>query len=183
MNVMANTAEALSEVRKHWGWYLVLGIALIVIGLYCVYAEGITTVVSVLVLGAILFVAGIFRIIGAFMTRGAGHIILTLLVGVLDIIVGLMLMEHPALSALTITLFVAALLVFAGVFRFFSALWLQMPQYGWIALSGVISIILGILLWVQWPISAIWFIGYAVGLSFVFEGIAFTSLALRLRSA
>jgi uncharacterized membrane protein HdeD (DUF308 family) len=117
------------------------------------------------------------------MTRGAGHIILTLLIGVLDIIVGLMLMEHPALGAVTITLFVAALLVFSGVFRFFSALWLQMPQYGWIALSGVISIILGILLWTQWPISAIWFIGYAVGLSFVFEGIAFSSLALRLRSA
>jgi uncharacterized membrane protein HdeD (DUF308 family) len=57
---MANTAEALGEVRRHWGWYLILGIALIVIGLYCVWAEGITTVVSVLVLGAILFVAGIF---------------------------------------------------------------------------------------------------------------------------
>ncbi len=176
-------AETLSDARKHWGWYLVLGIALIVIGLYCIWAEGIATVGSVLVLGAILFVAGIFQIIGAFMTRGAGHVILMLLVGALDIIIGLMLMEHPALGALTITLFIAALLVFGGIFRLISALWLQVPQYGWIALSGVVSIILGILLWTQWPFSAAWFIGYAVGLSFIFEGIAFSSLALRLKAA
>ncbi len=183
MNVVANAAESIGEARKHWGWYLVLGIALIVIGLYCIYAEGMATAASVVVLGVILFVAGIFQIVGAFMTRGAGHVILMLLVGVLDIIIGLMLMEHPALGALTITLFIAALLVFGGVFRFVSALWLQVPQYGWIALSGVVSIVLGILLWAQWPFSAVWFIGYAVGLSFIFEGIAFSSLALRLKSA
>ena len=176
-------AEAVGDARKHWGWYLALGVVLMLVGLYCIWAEGLATVGSVIVLGAILFVAGISQIVGALMTRGAGHIILTLLVGVLDIIVGLMLLEHPALGALTITLFVAALLVFGGIFRFFSALWLQMPQYGWIALSGVISIILGILLWTQWPFSAFWFIGYAVGLSFFFQGIAFTSLAFRLRSA
>lgn len=175
--------ESIGDARKHWGWYLVLGVVLMLVGLYCIWAEGLATAASVVVLGAILFVAGISQIIGAFMTRGAGHVILMLLVGVLDIVVGLMLMEHPALGALTITLFVAAILVFSGVFRFFSALWLQMPQYGWIALSGVISIVLGILLWTQWPISAFWFIGFAVGLSFFFEGVAFTSLAFRLRSA
>ena len=175
--------ETIVDARKHWGWYLALGVVLMLVGLYCIWAEGLATAASVLVLGAILFVAGISQIIGAFMTRGAGHVILMLLVGVLDIVVGLMLIEHPAIGALTITLFIAAILVFSGIFRFFSALWLQMPQYGWIALSGVISIVLGILLWTQWPISAFWFIGFAVGLSFFFEGVAFTSLAFRLRSA
>ncbi|MGA8575953.1 MAG: HdeD family acid-resistance protein [Candidatus Cybelea sp.] len=182
-SVVANAAEAVGEARKHWIWYLALGVVLMLIGLYCIWSEGLSTVFSVILLGAILFVAGISQIIGAFMTRGAGHMILMLLGGALEIIIGLMLMEHPALGALTITLFIAALLVFRGIFRFVSALWLQMPQYGWIAVSGIVSVILGILLWVQWPFSAIWFIGFAVGLSFFFEGIAFTSLAFRLRSA
>jgi len=43
-------------------------------------------------------------------------------------------------------------------------------------------VILGILLWVQWPVSALWFIGFAVGVSLIFDGAAWTSLAMRLRS-
>jgi len=48
---------------------------------------------SVIVLGAALFVAGIVQLVGAVMSRGAGHIVLLLLVGILDIIVGLMLLR------------------------------------------------------------------------------------------
>lgn len=173
---------AFSEARRHWGWYLAVGIVLILIGLYCIWAEMAATAASVVILGAVLFVAGIAQIIGAFMARGAGHVILMLLIGVLNIIVGLMLVEHPELGALAITLFVAALLVFAGIFRFFTALLIQMPRYGWIAASGVISVVLGILLWAQWPYSGLWFIGFVVGLSFIFEGISLSSLALRLKA-
>jgi uncharacterized membrane protein HdeD (DUF308 family) len=181
-SIVSEAAGAIGEARRLWGWYLAVGIALILIGAYCIWAEVLTTVASVVVLGAVLFVAGLSQIIGAFMARGAGHVILTLLIGVLNIIIGLMLIEHPAVGALAITLLIAALLVFGGVFRFVSALWLQGPQYGWIAISGVISIVLGILLWAQWPVSAFWFIGFAVGLSFIFEGVAFSSLGLKLKA-
>ena len=180
-SVISDVAGAVSDAHKQWGWYLAVGVALILVGLYCIWDEVIATAASVIVLGAVLFVAGIFRIVGAFMTRGAGHVILMLLIGALDIIVGLMLWEHPAIGALTITLFVAALLVFGGVFRFVSALWLQVPQYGWIAASGVLSIILGILLWAQWPVSAFWFIGLAVGINLIFAGVTWSSLALKLK--
>lgn len=166
-----------------WGWCLAVGIVLIIAGLYCIWAEVFATAFSVIVLGAVLFVGGIAQIVGAFGARGAGHVILMLLVGVLNVIIGLMLIEHPLVGALVITLFIATLLIFGGVFRFFSALWLQVPGYGWIAISGVISIVLGVLLWIQWPFSALWFIGFAVGLSFVFEGISLSSLAFKLKPA
>src|SRR5581483_4822925 len=103
------------------------------------------------------------------------------LAGIFELIVGLILIEHPALGALTITLFIAVLLIVGGVFRFFSALWFRMPHYGWVAFSGVVSIVLGLLLWAQWPVSALWFIGFAVGVSLIFDGIAWASLALRLK--
>jgi uncharacterized membrane protein HdeD (DUF308 family) len=181
-SIVSEAAGAIGEARKQWGWYLAVGIALILVGAYCVWAEVIATAASVIVLGAVLFVAGISQIIGAFMARGTGHVILMLLIGALNIIIGLMLVEHPAVGALAVTLLIAALLVFGGIFRFVSALWLQVPQYGWIAVSGVVSIVLGMLLWTQWPVSAFWFIGFAVGLSFIFEGIAFSSFALRLKA-
>jgi len=179
---LSDVANSVSEAHKHWGWYLALGIVLIVVGLYCIWAETLATLASVFALGGVLVIAGIAQVISAFMARGAGHVILTLLVGALDIIVGLMLLEHPALGALGITLLIAAVLVFGGIFRFVSALWLQFPQYGWVAVSGIVGILLGFLLWAQWPVSAFWFIGFAVGLNFVFTGVAWSSMALKLKA-
>jgi uncharacterized membrane protein HdeD (DUF308 family) len=181
--VAGGITESVEEAHKLWGWYLALGIALILVGLYAIWAEGVATLASVIVLGVVLLVAGVAQLIGAFMARGAGHVILLLLVGVLDIIVGLMLLEHPAAGALTITLLLAALFVFGGIFRFISALWLQLPHYGWLAFSGVLSVILGILLWAEWPFSAIWFIGFVVGLNFIFAGIAWSWIGLKLKPA
>jgi len=68
-------------------------------------------------------------------------------------------------------------------FRFVSALWLRFPQYGMAAVSGVITFILGILLWAKWPSSALWFIGFAVGSNFIFVGLAWSSMALKLKAA
>ncbi|HEY1655023.1 MAG TPA: HdeD family acid-resistance protein [Candidatus Tumulicola sp.] len=181
--IAADFAETARQAHKLWGWYLAVGIALILVGVYAIWAEGIATMASVIVLGAVVFVAGIAQIVGAFMSRGAGHVILLLLVGALDIIVGLMLLEHPAVGALTITLLLAVLFVFGGVFRFVSALWLQFPHYGWVAFSGIVSVILGVLLWTQWPISAIWFIGFVVGLNFIFAGVSWSALGLKLKAA
>jgi uncharacterized membrane protein HdeD (DUF308 family) len=180
---MRQIASDIAGAQKLWGWYLALGIVLILIGLCAIWAETLATLASVVALGFVLVVAGVAQIIGAFMARGAGHVILLLLVGVLDILVGLALLQHPGIGALTITLLLAALFIFGGIFRFVSALWLQVPNYAWIAISGVISVVLGILLWTQWPISAFWFIGFAVGLNFIFAGIAWSSLALRLKAA
>jgi uncharacterized membrane protein HdeD (DUF308 family) len=47
----------------------------------------------------------------------------------------------------------------------------------------VLSCILGVLLWAQWPISALWFIGFIVGLNFIFTGAWLSSLAFRLKNA
>jgi uncharacterized membrane protein HdeD (DUF308 family) len=85
------------------------------------------------------------------------------------------------MGALTLTLLLAALFVFGGIFRFITALWLQLPNYGWVAVSAVITFILGVLLWLQWPFSATWFIGFAVGVNFIVAGIAWLALALQLR--
>lgn len=182
MNILSNVEAHVDEVRKSWGWFLALGIILILVGAYCIWAEMAATLATMVVLGAVLVVAGIVRLISVFMARSIGYGILLLLAGIFELIVGLILIEHPAIGALTITLFIAILLIVGGVFRFFSALWFRMPHFGWVAFSGIASVILGILLWVQWPFSALWFIGFAVGLSLIFDGVAWTSLGLRLRS-
>ncbi len=171
------------QAHKEWGWYMALGVILLLTGGYAIYAGEAATIASVLVLGGVLVVAGVVQLGSAFLARGAGHVVLALLVGALDVVVGLMLLQHPGAGALTITLLLAALFVFGGIYRLVSALWLQFPQYGWLAFSGVVSFILGVLLWMQWPASSAWFIGFAVGLNFVFAGAAWCAIAWKLKTA
>ena len=178
-----DVAGAVQETRKEWGWYLALGIVLVLTGVFAIMSGTGATLASVIVVGAVLCVAGIAQVISAFMARGAGHVVLLLLVGGLDVIVGWMLVQHPGAGALTITLLLAALFVFGGIFRFVSALWLQIPGYGWAAFSGIVSFILGIMLWAQWPVSATWFIGFAVGLNFIFAGVSWSTIAFKLKNA
>lgn len=180
--IAADVSSSVKEAQKQWGWYLALGLVLILTGLYAIYAGEAATLASVLVLGVVLMIAGVAQLVGAFMARGAGHVILALVIGVLDIVVGLMLFQHPGIGALTITLLLAALFVFGGIYRFVAALWLQFPHYGWVAFSGVVSFILGVLLWMQWPLSATWFIGFAVGVNFIFAGVAWCGIGWRLKS-
>lgn len=182
MNIMSGLESQVTEARRSWGWFVALGIVLILVGAYCIWAEIAATLAAIVVLGAVLIVAGVVRLLSIFTARSFGYGILLLLAGIFELIVGLILIEHPGLGALTITLFVAMLLLVGGVFRFFSALWFRMPHYGWVAFSGLVSVVLGILLWAQWPFSALWFIGFAVGVSLIFDGAAWTSLGLRLKS-
>ncbi|HTU80527.1 MAG TPA: HdeD family acid-resistance protein [Candidatus Acidoferrales bacterium] len=174
--------EAIDEAHKNWGWYLAMGVVLMLAGLYCIWAEGMATMASVVVLGAILMVGGIAQIAAAFVAKGSGAVIVLLLAGFLEIVVGLMLIGHPGVGAITITLFIAMLLVFGGVYRLVSALVMQAPHLGWAVLGGIVTALLGIMLWAQWPFSATWFIGFAVGISFLFQGAGWSSLAFKLKS-
>ena len=176
-------ARAEEELHRQWGWYLALGIVTVVLGGYCIYAETAATLAAVLILGGILIAGGVAYVVALFALRpNFGHGLLMLLTAALDVVVGLTLIRHPEVGALMLTLFIAAFLIVAGTFRFFSSLWLQLPGYGLAAFSGALAVLLGISLWAQWPISGFWFIGFAVGVMFIFDGLAWCSLGLKFKS-
>ena len=176
-------ARAEEELHRQWGWYLALGIVTVALGGYCIYAEMAATLAAVLILGGILIAGGVAYVVALFALRpNFGHGLLMLLTAALDVVVGLTLIRHPEVGALMLTLFIAAFLIVAGTFRFFSSLWLQLPGYGLAAFSGALAVLLGISLWAQWPISGFWFIGFAVGVMFIFDGLAWCSLGLKFKS-
>ncbi len=181
-SIFADANARLTAARREWGWFLALGLALIACGAVAILYQGASTIAATGAIGAILIFAGVFQLLLVFQARGAGHVILYLLMGVLDIVVGLAVIEHPGAGALLLTLVVAIYLVVGGIFRAIFALWMQFPQYGWAAFSGVLAAVLGVLLWVQWPTSATWFIGFAVGVNFIFMGVGYCAFALRLRN-
>lgn len=181
---MASTINAsISEARKEWGWFLALGLALIALGIFAIVYDTTATYATAFALGLLLFIAGILQLAMVFRAHGAGHVILFLFFGALEIVVGSVLMKSPAAGALAITLVLAVYFMFSGLMRIIYSLWLQFPQYGWSVFTGLISVALGVILWAEWPVSGMWFLGIAVGVNFIFSGVLWSALALQLKSA
>jgi uncharacterized membrane protein HdeD (DUF308 family) len=169
------------ELRRNWGWFVVLGILLIVVGFFALSYSLLATLTTVIFFGCLLFGTGIMEAASIFFVRKWNGYFLHLLMGILDIVVGLTIVSRPAEAAVTLTMIIAAFFVVGGIYRIFSAVTLQFPHWGFAAFSGLVSLLLGVMLWSEWPVSGFWFIGMCIGIDLVFRGASWVSLGLRLR--
>lgn len=175
-------ASAGHELRRNWGWLLALGILLVILGIIALVDSVSVTVISMFLFGWVLLVAGIIEAVQAFRHRRGGHLFLHVLNAVLSIIVGLMLIRHPLAGALVITLLLAAYFTVAGIFRIVAALSMRIQGWGWALADGIITLILGILVWTGWPVSGLWIIGLFIGIDLIIVGWSEIMLALAARS-
>lgn len=168
------------QPASNWAWLMGLGIAWIIVGALAILAAGLATLATVIVFGWVLAVTGVVRIIHAFGTRIREGFFLDLLVGILRIVVGAIMIARPGVGAVTITLLLAAFFCVAGLYRLGFAFSTLMASRGWIVLSGLVSLALGILIFLQWPSSSIWVIGTFIGIDLIFEGSAMIALGSTL---
>ncbi|TAN22706.1 MAG: HdeD family acid-resistance protein [Acidobacteria bacterium] len=158
------------ELRRNWIWLFVLGILLIILGVVALIDSVTATVISMLFFGWVLLIAGIVEAVQAFRHRNGSHIFLHGMNAVLGIVVGLLLLRHPVAAAMVITLLLAVYFTVAGVFRIMSVLALRPPRWGWALADGIITFILGVLVWVRWPSSSLWIIGLFIGIDLIVVG-------------
>ena len=171
-----------NELRRSWGWYLVFGIVLIVLGTIALGSALLMTIASVFFFGWILIVGGVMEVVHAFWHKRWGGFFLDLLTGLLYVVAGWMIMSNPTESALLLTLVIAMFLVFEGVFRIVVALAVRYPHWSWLLLNGVISLLLGVMIWRQWPYSGLWVIGLFVGIEMLLNGWSLVMLSLAGRN-
>jgi uncharacterized membrane protein HdeD (DUF308 family) len=174
--------EGAGELRRSWGWYLALGIVLIVLGTIAIGSTFVMTIASVFFFGWLLIIGGVMEAIHAFWHKRWAGFFLDLLTGILYIVAGWMMVTNPAESALLLTLVIAMFLVFEGVFRIVAALAARYPHWGWVMFNGVISLILGIMIWRRWPYSGLWVIGLFVGIEMLLNGWSLVMLSLSARN-
>jgi uncharacterized membrane protein HdeD (DUF308 family) len=168
------------RIRERRGWLLVLGIILVGLGVLALGDTIIVTLVSVVFLGWLLIVSAIFEAVHWLRGREERHF-LDLVVFILDFVVGAILISNPAGGALAITLVLAVFFLVGGLMRLFGALSSEAPHRAWAVLDGAVSALLGVLLWIHWPSSAFWFVGFAIGIGLIFRGWAWIMLALLVR--
>jgi uncharacterized membrane protein HdeD (DUF308 family) len=170
------------EYRRNWGWLLASGIIAILLGIAAVIDSVLATIVSMLFFGWVLLIVGIVEAVQTIRHRHSGHVFLHALDAVFSFVVGLMLLTRPLAGALVVTLLLASFFIVAGVFRVVAALRLRTPHWGWGLASGGITLILGILVWTQWPVSSLWIIGLFIGIHLMFRGWAQVMLAAAAHS-
>ncbi|MGA9474272.1 MAG: HdeD family acid-resistance protein [Terriglobales bacterium] len=171
-----------NDLRHKWGWLLVLGLSMVILGTIALIIAPAATLGTVLVLGWLLVVSGVVEAIQAFRVRRWTGIFLHLIGGVLGILVGLLIVTHPMAGALVWTLLFASFFTAIGLFRIVAAIRLKFPNWGWAAFDGAVTLVLGTLLWIDWPGSGLWFLGFAVGVSLLLRGWSYVMFAIAVRS-
>jgi uncharacterized membrane protein HdeD (DUF308 family) len=179
MNLSGLHLIGLGELKRNWGWFLGLGIALLVLGAIALGASVAMTIVSMVLLGWLLIIGGVLEGIHAFWRERAwGGFFIDLLTGILYVVVGFMVLANPGEAAMALTLLIALFLMFSGLFRIVVALILRFPHWGWLTLHGAVNLVLGIAIWRQWPLSGLWVIGLFVGIDMIFNGWSLVMLGL-----
>jgi uncharacterized membrane protein HdeD (DUF308 family) len=178
---LAQAEADLAALRRAWGWLLAWGLLLVAAGVAALAYPALATIVTVEVIGIILLVAAGGQFAGAFWARGWGGVVYAVLCGALYLFAGVVLLGRPALGAAGYTLFLSMLFFAGGVLRLVVAVARRFSGWGWTALSGVVGVVLALLIWQDFPESALWVIGTFVGIDLVFAGWGWVMLALALR--
>src|SRR6516164_369267 len=169
-------------LRGHWFWFVILGVALVVLGIVALGSVVVASLAAAAVIGVLLLLGGAAEAVGAFWCRCWSGFFLELLSGVLSIVVGLLFLRAPVGALVALTLLVACFLMVEGIFKVVAAVAYRFAAWGWSLAGGIIDVILGLMIWQGWPESALWVIGLFVGINLIFRGFNWIALGLALRS-
>jgi uncharacterized membrane protein HdeD (DUF308 family) len=178
-------AQTPSDIVRHAStWSILCGVLLIVFGMLAVGSPAIAAVAVNAVIAWLIVLAGVVHLVLAFHAHGAGSLIWKLLVGTAYVFFGVYLIAHPALGVVSLTLVLALLFLVEGILDI--ALFFQMRSVGgsmWILTDGIITLLLGLMIYLQWPSSSAWAIGTLVGVSMIISGVTRLLLSLAVRKA
>jgi uncharacterized membrane protein HdeD (DUF308 family) len=164
-----------------WLWFLILGIATVALGVAAIGSAFIATLTAVKVFGIFLSIAGVVQIVNAFLARTWKAFFLHVLIGILHLIVGEIMIEHPLMAAEALTLMLTVAFLVGGACRLVYGATQSFSGRGWVLVNGLVTLLLGISIWRQWPESSLWVIGLFIGVDLVFSGWSWVMLGLAVK--
>jgi uncharacterized membrane protein HdeD (DUF308 family) len=154
------------------GWFIALGVVLFILGLVALYNAIDASIVTTIIVGWLLVIAGIANIVGAFMSGAGGWWrLLQGLLGILYIVVGFDIIADPLAGAIALTVVIGAFLIADGIFRIVASFMDRQSHMVWMIVLGIINILLGFWIWTNIPVSGI-VIGVFVGIQLLVAGMA-----------
>jgi uncharacterized membrane protein HdeD (DUF308 family) len=168
--------------RTSWGWFVALGILQLVLGIIAWFDVVAFTIAGVIFIGALLLVAGVVQVVHAFMDREWGAFALHLLMGILYVVGGFLLMDEPLQGSVVLTILVSIALVLGGIMRIVIGVQHRhMPGWGLLLAGGVISLLVGLMLYLMLPWSGLWVVGTLIAIELIVHGVSWIQFGLALR--
>jgi uncharacterized membrane protein HdeD (DUF308 family) len=169
-------------VKKATGWFIAIGVLFIVLGVFAIAEPFAAGLGVTLLVGWLLVIGAVAHFIAAFKGGGAKHVVLQLLVGIVYLIGGLYFLTHTIMGVGTLTLLLSGVILAEGVLEVLAYFRLRnMHAAPWLLINGVVTLLLGGLIWFHWPSSSVWAIGTLVGVNLLMTGISRLMLGLAAR--
>ena len=169
---MATERPVIERAKRLTGWYILAAVLFILLGLFAIIEPATAVVGIAWLLGWLLLIGGVAHFIATFKGGSAKRLSLQILSAIAFVLGGLYILTHPLLAIGTLTALLAVVLLAAGVFDIITYFRLQREHpSGWILLNGIVALLLGGLIWAQWPSSSAWAIGTLVGVNLLMTGI------------
>jgi uncharacterized membrane protein HdeD (DUF308 family) len=170
-------------LERNWGWFLALGIGLLLLGLVALGTTLAVTVLSVMFFGMLLLVGGGLEVIHAFAARRWSGFLLQLLLGLLYLAAGGFMLTEPLAASVALTVVLGLSILATGVSRIALGVTMRgVPISRWVLVSGVLSLLLGGLILARWPASSLWVIGLFVALEMIANGCSWILLGWTSRT-
>jgi len=175
-----NVAKA--ETRSKWGWFVALGVVLILLGALAFFNLPAATTASVYAVGIFMLIGAVAQLVTAFPVRSWSGFALLLLSGSLYAAAGIVAIANPALAANALTLLLAFALMFSGVMRaWWSVVLRPLPGWAWITISGIVSVLAGVAFIAWWPADSVWLLGMVLAFDLTFQGATTIALGVALK--
>jgi uncharacterized membrane protein HdeD (DUF308 family) len=179
MTGWVNTDIAAAPLGHRWGWLLALGIVEIIAGGIAIAAPLIASLAVVAVFGAVLILTAVLQLVHAFRVRSWPQSAWYGLGGIFYALAGILVAAYPLGGALTLTVLIAILFIVDGTLRTAFGLTARPSMgWGWLVAGGIGSIMVGVVLLLGWPASALWATGFLLGINLIFSGVTHGFLAL-----
>ena len=150
----------------------VFGVIAIILGMLSMMAPGLTGFSVALLLGIIVLIAGIVRIIWAFKADTFGKRLIRMVIGGLTLACGVLLLANPLFASGVLTILLTLYFIIDGIFEIIVAVQRRpLEGWGWLLFGGIVSVLLGLLIWGQYPLSGAWAMGILIGIKLFMIGL------------
>lgn len=166
------------NIHKKWGLFLGFGLVLALLGLFMISTAWATTLFSVVLFGCMLVTVGIIQLAQALVTHSWHGLFISLLLAILYFVTGALCISKPTIAAVDLTLLIAAVCFIGGLFRIMASLIIRFKTWEWVFFNGIITCLLGVLIFAEWPLSSLWVIGTFVGIDVLLSGSSWLAVAL-----
>lgn len=171
-----------AALRSKWGWFVLLGVALLVLGVIAAGNLLVATAASIFFVGTMMIIGGIVEIVHAFGVKSWGTFFWWLLSGILYVVAGYLAFANPVLAAGVMTLFLAISLIASGLVR----IWIGfsgrgVEGWGWVIAGGIITVLAGLIIASGWPVNSLWILGLFLAIDLIFQGVTYIGFGFGLR--